>query len=238
MARLTRGAKKELTTAQLLDTARTIFLERGYHRSTLDDIAEAAGVTKGAVYARFASKDELFFALYEEREAKVIARLDPMPDLKTIEEVALDQARRIIALRREDADWYLLLLEFWTYAARDERLRHEFALRHNKSIERIAARLERFATHFGVKLRLSALEMARAGSAMAHGFTMERLADPVGIPETLLESMFKMLVHEGMGAPKRKPVSRQKPAGDGRTPRVDRRNHRGNHNASTKVKPR
>jgi AcrR family transcriptional regulator len=238
MPRLTREEKKELTTSQLLDTANTIFLERGYHRSTLDDIAEAAGVTKGAVYARFATKDELFFALYAQWEESLIARYDHLPDFKTFEEFALENARRVIASRRKDADWYLLLLEFWTFAARDERLRREFAERHNRSVERIAARLEKIAAQLGVKLRVSALELARAGSAMQQGFTLERLADPVGVPEALLETMFRMLAHEATGVPKSKRAARKKPAGNASTPLLERRNHHGNHNASIKGKPR
>jgi AcrR family transcriptional regulator len=237
MPRLNREEKKELTTSQLLETANTIFLQRGYHRSTLDDIADAAGVTKGAVYARFASKDDLFFALYARREEKIVPRLDQMPNLKTFEEFALDQARRLIALRREDANWYLLLLEFWTYAARDDRLRREFAARHNQSVKRIAARLEKIAAHVGVKLRLPALALARAASAMAQGFTLERLADPIGVPETLLESMFLMLAHEGSGGLEGKRATPQKAPAKTRSSPVERRNHHGNRNVSTKGKP-
>jgi AcrR family transcriptional regulator len=238
MPRLTREEKKELTTSQLLDTANKLFLERGYHRSTLDDIADAAGVTKGAVYARFASKDELFFALYAQREESVMARYAKLPEFSSFEEFALENARRVIASRRDDADWYLLLLEFWTYAARDERLRREFALRHNRQVERIATVLEKIAAQVGVKLRLPALDLARAGSAMQQGFTLERLADPVGVPEGLLESMFRMLAHEAAGVPESKRATPQRATAKARTSLAPRRNHHGNHDASTKAKPR
>ncbi len=238
MPRLTREEKKELTTSQLLDTASRIFLERGYHRSTLDDIADAAGLTKGAVYARFATKDELFFALYARWEEKILARMDNLPNVKTFEEFGLETARRVITSRREDADFYLLLLEFWTYAARDERLRHEFAARHNRQVQRIAARLETIAARLGVKLRMPALELARAGSAMQQGYTLERLADPVGVPEALIESMFKMLAHEAVGVRQDRQTASKQSQSKAQTSRLPRGNRHGNDDAAAKSKAR
>lgn len=228
MARLTRSEKRELTTAQLFETAKAVFLDRGYHRSTLDDIADAAGFTKGAVYARFASKDDLFLALYDQRQQEIAAAFNPGHNYKTFEEFALDDARHLIALRRNESEWYLLLLEFWTYAVRDPRLRREFAARHNQALARVAGRIEAVAARLGVKLRLPALDMARAASAMSQGYTLERLADPVGVPETLLESMFAMPAHEASGAAHRKRHSPERKVGDGKTSPIVRRKKDGN----------
>src|SRR4051794_40600447 len=52
---------------RLLDAAATVFAEHGYRAASVDAIASAAGVTKGAVYWNFDSKEDLFFALMEER---------------------------------------------------------------------------------------------------------------------------------------------------------------------------
>jgi len=197
MPRMSRAEKKELTTGQLLETARKVFLERGYHRSTLDDIADAAGFTKGAVYARFKSKDELFFALYDEWVDQRIVDLerDGTPP-KTFEELLRTDARRLTALRNAHADWYLLLLEFWTYAARDERLRQELAAHHERFVRELAKAIEGSAKALGATLNRPAIYLARAGSAMALGVTLERLLDPLGVPETMMESMLVLLASE------------------------------------------
>jgi len=197
MPRMSRAEKKELTTGQLLETARKVFLERGYHRSTLDDIADAAGFTKGAVYARFKSKDELFFALYDEWVDQRIVDLERYnTPPKTFEELLRTDARRLTALRNAHADWYLLLLEFWTYAARDERLRQELAAHHERFVRELAKAIEASAKALGATLNRPAIYLARAGSAMALGVTLERLLDPLGVPETLMESMLVLLASE------------------------------------------
>jgi len=197
MSRLSRSEKKELTTAQLLETARKVFLERGYHRSTLDDIADTAGFTKGAVYSRFRSKDELFFALYDawvdQRIAEFATYANPAGSFEALLRGA---GRRLMTLRNEHSDWYLLLLEFWTYAARDDRLREELAVHHGRFVAELAAAIELAARALGATLKRPAIYLARAGSAMALGVTLERLLDPQSVPETMLESMLVLLASE------------------------------------------
>jgi AcrR family transcriptional regulator len=197
MARLSRTEKKELTTSQLLETARQVFLERGYHRSTLDDIADAAGFTKGAVYARFKSKDELFFALYDDwvdQRIGDLARYNTPP--KSFEALLRSDAKRLMALRSAHSDWYLLMLEFWTYAVRDERLRQEFAAHHERFVRELAKAIESSVKALGGTLKRSALHLARAGSAISAGVTLERLLDPQSVPESLMESLLVLLAGE------------------------------------------
>ena len=62
MARKTK--EEALTTrAHIIDAARRVFHAEGVNRSTLDKVAQAAGVTRGAVYWHFANKTELFLAV-------------------------------------------------------------------------------------------------------------------------------------------------------------------------------
>src|SRR4029453_8495614 len=64
--RLTRSERKERTRTDLIAAARRVFLRRGFHAASLDEIAEEAGFTKGAVYSNFESKDDLFLAVLDE----------------------------------------------------------------------------------------------------------------------------------------------------------------------------
>ena len=68
--RRTRSDTKAQTRADLIAAARQVFLARGFHPATLDEIAEQAGYTKGAVYSNFAGKDDLFLAVLAEYYAR------------------------------------------------------------------------------------------------------------------------------------------------------------------------
>src|SRR5689334_25020222 len=76
MARLTRAESQARTRELLIRTARTLFLRDGYHATSLEKVADAAGFSKGAVYSNFGSKDELCLvvldALYAERVTEIV----------------------------------------------------------------------------------------------------------------------------------------------------------------------
>src|ERR1700749_4808455 len=65
VARMTRAESKERTRQRLLTEAQRLFRERGYAATSLEQIAEAAEVTKGAIYGHFASKEDLLLSAIE-----------------------------------------------------------------------------------------------------------------------------------------------------------------------------
>jgi AcrR family transcriptional regulator len=58
-----KGDKRARTRAKLLAAARELIREKGYERTTLQDVAQRAGMTSGAIYGNFKNRDELFIAL-------------------------------------------------------------------------------------------------------------------------------------------------------------------------------
>lgn len=64
--RIRRPGRAEVR-RRLLDAALEVFADRGFASASLDQVAEAAGLTKGAIYSNFASKDDLFFAVMEDQ---------------------------------------------------------------------------------------------------------------------------------------------------------------------------
>jgi AcrR family transcriptional regulator len=65
VARVTRAQSKERTRQRLLAQAQRLFRERGYAATSLEQIAEAAEVTKGAIYGHFTSKEDLLLSAIE-----------------------------------------------------------------------------------------------------------------------------------------------------------------------------
>jgi AcrR family transcriptional regulator len=68
-----RRLPPEARRAEVLQAALEVFAEVGFERATLQDVADRAGVTKGALYHYFDSKDELFLGLMSERVAALVA---------------------------------------------------------------------------------------------------------------------------------------------------------------------
>lgn len=71
----TQAERSEATRAELLATARRLFAERGYNSVGTEEIARAAGVTRGALYHQFRSKNDLFLAVFEAIEAELAERI-------------------------------------------------------------------------------------------------------------------------------------------------------------------
>jgi AcrR family transcriptional regulator len=65
VARMTRETSKAMTRERLLGEAQRLFRERGYAATSLEQIAEAANVTKGAIYGHFSSKEDLLLSTIE-----------------------------------------------------------------------------------------------------------------------------------------------------------------------------
>ncbi|HHW75569.1 MAG TPA: TetR family transcriptional regulator [Xanthomonadaceae bacterium] len=77
MARKTKE-EAERTRQQIIHAARQVFHDCGVSRTSLEKIAKAAGVTRGAVYWHFANKADLFFAMREQVSVPLITRLDDL----------------------------------------------------------------------------------------------------------------------------------------------------------------
>ena len=65
--KLTPERRRELTRTTLIDAAADVFAKRGFHSASLEEIAETAGFTRGAIYKNFDNKEELFFDVIERR---------------------------------------------------------------------------------------------------------------------------------------------------------------------------
>lgn len=121
--RLTQAQRRERTRDAVLAAAADVFARRGFHAASVDEIGELAGVSKGAIYYSFPSKDELFLALLEQRTAAWVAALNSAPKSEPLEGQASHAISAFFADLDADPSWTPLLLEFLAYSARDERAR-------------------------------------------------------------------------------------------------------------------
>ena len=72
-----KGDKRERTRAALIEAARVLVREKGYERTTIEEVARRAGMTTGAIYGNFKNRDELFIALGQTYWAPVRPKIKP-----------------------------------------------------------------------------------------------------------------------------------------------------------------
>ncbi|MGL4650764.1 MAG: TetR/AcrR family transcriptional regulator [Caldilineaceae bacterium] len=121
----------ELTLERLTQAALSLFGQYGYERTTIDRLVSDAGLSKGAFYNHFASKEEFFVYLLEQRLRNNQRRIrelygevtDPRQWLRSLLESLLMSAHR-------DRQWAALSIEFMVQGMRDERLGSRLALIH------------------------------------------------------------------------------------------------------------
>jgi AcrR family transcriptional regulator len=190
--RRTQAERRDTTRRALLDSADRAFSRYGFHAASVDAIAEEAGYSKGAVYGRFGSKDDLFLAVLEER-------FDRRRALSEDAGVQLGAAgERLEALARAhrqaiaaDPAWTVAWVEFAAHATRDPDLSRRLRTL-NASLRQ---RSEQRMTELGVDEH-EASYLATMSLVYASGVSVERMLDPDGISEAQLARMARALVRD------------------------------------------
>ena len=176
--RLSRAERRERTREELQAAAERLFTERGFHATTVDEIALEAGYTKGAVYSNFESKEDLFLAVYERRAERAVAEmeraLDEAGPAAGLERLASELAQR----RGRDDGWLAVFFEFWAHVVRNPESRERFAEIHKRAQEPLVAATRRLADERGVELPVDATAFTVAMNAMMLGLSLERLTQP------------------------------------------------------------
>jgi AcrR family transcriptional regulator len=191
----TRMQRSEETRAALLRSASHTICALGMHGASIDRIAAEAGYTKGAFYAHFASKEDLFLTILDEHFATELARLDAvLAGAEDPPEEARKAAEDFLEQIDANPEWRRLYQEFATHAARHDAFRAEFAARQRALRERMAAVFARWASDFGVTPPVPPAEIAAMTFFMADGFLLDQIIDPELDP-ALYGRMFEVFMH-------------------------------------------
>jgi AcrR family transcriptional regulator len=122
---VTRAESKELTRQRLLAEAQRLFRERGYAATSLEQIAEAADVTKGAIYGHFASKEDLMVSAIEAVPTPVAA--DMLNDRSRPLRERLTEFGRAAADEPQDSAQMAMMLEFYAALLRAPAARQRYS---------------------------------------------------------------------------------------------------------------
>jgi AcrR family transcriptional regulator len=187
---LTRGETKARTRARLLNAAQEVFAERGFFAASVEEVAERAGFSMGAVYSNFDTKADLFLALFEEHIARQVQEyLALLASAETVEEQARAAADHWMRYVREHPEYFPLFLEFAAYAAREPRLLASLATRLRALHEAFTRMVAGGAAEHGIDLRPeTAAQLGVVVTALANGLALAKLADPEAVPDELFGS--------------------------------------------------
>jgi AcrR family transcriptional regulator len=175
---LTRREKQQRTRKALLEAATQLFCRRGLEGASVDEVAHAAGYTKGAFYANFKSKEELFLVMLDEHFAQELERLDrALAGTQEPQAEARAAAADFIHFASND-EWPSLYFQFVVHAARNEEFRQELATRHRAMRERLGEIFQHWKEGVGAAGALPVEQLTAMMFFMADGFLVDRIVEP------------------------------------------------------------
>jgi AcrR family transcriptional regulator len=191
MARMTRAESQAQTRAQLVTTAKRLFFQDGYHPTSLEKVADAAGYSKGAVYSNFRNKDELCTAVLDQIRAerlREVLEIIARPDTPSRIEALRAWAERVIG----DPGWTSLEVEFAVHARRDEKLRADLAAGLDNILQMLSAGVE---SADNPDLKMPGRQAATTMLALGAGLGLLRSIDP-SIPVNGLIDTLRLITGE------------------------------------------
>lgn len=193
--RLTRDERKAETRERLLAAAGRVFARRGYQAAAVDEVADEAGFSTGALYSNFDGKEDLFLAVLERQISTQVAELsEAIAERPTIDERARGGAELWMAFLEREPELVMLFMEFWAFAVRNPHVRGRFAARYAEVRAALSEMIENGARELGVELLIPAEQLATAIDALADGFALQKLADPDAVPDELFGTVLSLLL--------------------------------------------
>jgi AcrR family transcriptional regulator len=195
----TRRPRRHDVRRRLLDAALAEFTRHGYDRTSLDQVAAAAGFSKGAIYSNFTGKEDLFLTLMDqqvrhrlERIIETVAGADQNAGQAAI---ADDVGHTLTSLIAGDVAWQVLFLEYVTRAARDPASQTELTERRRQIRALVAAAAhDLLGPDHPIWRRFTPDIIAVTVLALTNGLAIERIADPQGVPDDLLGQLLRALL--------------------------------------------
>ncbi len=176
--RLSREETRALTRQRLLQAAEEVFSERGFHGASIEEIVERAGYTSGAFYSNFESKEELFLALFDARNAELLQDLQEFGNSAGSQEDFFAALRARGAGRTGRSDRFAISLEFVLFCLRNPDARRKLASRERAVREAFASLAVARFEQDGQRLPVLGADLGLLMLAMEQGYNLQQHIDP------------------------------------------------------------
>ncbi len=191
-----RSLRKAATRTRLLEAAARVYAREGFAGATLDDVAREAGLTKGALYGHFGSKDNLLVALIEEYlAAEVAAQVALFDRDETTWKRPFSGSDRWMEELDETPEAFRLLVEFWLAAGRDERLRERVAGGFEALRQMFTGFISESSDDAGIDFSAEgSRHFANVSLGLSLGLAMVRVIDPENSSPALLGTALSVFI--------------------------------------------
>jgi AcrR family transcriptional regulator len=196
--RLTREESRAQTRERLLESAFAVFTRDGIEAASIEEVAEAAGYSRGAFYSNFESKDDLLCALLdreiqnEEREVEAIMAAIPSGEL-------IGKLREYYVEMSKEEDHCAFWLGLQLYALRNAAIRPRVAELMRKKREHVIDLIRRTYAATGQQPPGSAETVALGLISIAQGLALSRMLDPESVPQAALSESLATLFNQITG---------------------------------------
>ncbi len=199
MPRLNREQSQLQTRERLMASAQEIFALKGFAGASVDQIAEHAGYSKGAVYSNFKSKEALFLQILQARMSEEIEQLRALFDLAGSAEETLRALKKKYTSLEKQSVWCLLSTEFQLQARRNPEFAEPFAALYRNQRKAVAGLVKLVAERAGVEPPANAEEVATSLMGMMHGIALQHAADPKTVSAATAGRAIELLLSAVLG---------------------------------------
>jgi AcrR family transcriptional regulator len=183
-----RGAKRQRTRGQLLEAARAVIREKGFHAVSMEEVARHAGMSRGAIYGNFRNREDLIFGVVESLWQPVAPRLIPGASLRTQLRIIGEAVADAAVQRRPMA---VGAASFQVFALSHPRMRRRIARENERIYALIAAELVKFIAASELPMPLE--RFVRVTHALSDGLMFAHFMTPELIDRQVMVSAFEAL---------------------------------------------
>jgi AcrR family transcriptional regulator len=192
--RLTREDSRDQTTQRLLDAAQKLIAKKGLSAASVEDIAAAAGYTRGAFYSNFSSKGDLFIELLRRDHAETHAELAALRSDALPLDLIQERTREIYGRLYRNNESFMNWTEARLLAARDTKFRSKLNALFAEKRGQIAEFVEYFYRRAGVASPVPEGAMAMGFIALVEGVKLSMLSSPADMTPETAESILTTFI--------------------------------------------
>lgn len=205
-----RAARKAQTRDELVAAAGRVFARKGFHETTMADVAREAGYAIGTIYVHFVGKDDLFLEVAADY---VATRARENETVRSRTDGRLPERARALGdywMERVSSDpsYIYLALEYLSYARDKPELRKQLAPRVGAGRDQLAQMIRDGAARDGVELPMSADDLGIVLRELGGGLAIAKLIDPGAFPNGLFGEFLAVFFELVEKASRKRPKNR------------------------------